>query len=101
MTLNPIIEFVYNTVEVLTVAGWGFILLAIAFMAVRTVLREWPTLYVMWKDERLSNKWWAFGDRRAGYIPPLMWSVRLALSFVVLAVAAFAMAALVQYVGGA
>lgn len=100
MTYNPFIELARDPVGTLAAGGYALVLLTIAFGAVRTVLREWPTLWVKYTRNRHTDDWWAFGDRREGYIPPLGWSIRFAASLLVLAVAAFAASALMWFVGG-
>ena len=99
MTPNPFIELARDPVGTLAALGYALILAAIAFGAVRTVLRELPRLYVQYDRNKHTNDWWAFGERRDGYIPPLGWSMRFAASLVILAVAAFAASALVWFIG--
>ena len=100
MPTNPFIELAQNPVGALAWLGYALIMAAIAFGAVRTVLRGIPTLWVQYKNNRHTNDWWAFGDRRNGYIPPLGWSIQFAAYLVVLAIAAWALGALVWLVSG-
>lgn len=98
MTLNPFVQFAQDPVGILAWTGYALLLVTIAFGAVRTVLRGLPTLYIQYQRNRHTDDWWAFGDRRNGYIPPLGWSLRLMLYGVVLAVAAWAGGALIWLV---
>jgi len=97
--MNPFIEFVKDPVAVLDWVAYALLLAAIFFGALRTVLREFPRLYVQYRNNRHTDAWWSFGERKMGYIPPLGWSVRFAGSLLVLATAAWAASALLWYVG--
>jgi len=101
--MNPFIELAQNPVGTLSWLGYGLAMLAITFGALRTVARGLPTLYLQYQNNRHKsgqNGWWAFGDRKAGYIPPLGWSIQLFGYLLVLAVAAWSLGAVVWLVGG-
>lgn len=98
MVPNPFIAFAQDPVGILAWVGYALLLVTIGFGAVRTVLRGIPTLYIQYKNNRHTDAWWAFGDRRNGYIPPLGWSIRLMAYGVVLAIAAWAAGALIWLV---
>ncbi len=98
--MNPFIEFARDPVATLSWVGYLFVLLAIGFAALRTVLRGIPTLWIQYDKNKHTNDWWAFGERKAGYIPPLGWTVRLCGYLLVLAIAAWAGSAVIWFVGG-
>jgi hypothetical protein len=98
--MNPFIEFAQNPVQLLSWLGYALVLLAIGVGAVRTVLRGIPTLWIQYQSNKHTNDWWAFGERKNGYIPPLGWTVKLCAYLIVLAIAAWAASALIWFVGG-
>lgn len=99
MPINPFIALGQDPVGALTWAGFAIVFFAIGFAAIRTVLRGIPTLYVRWEKNRHGDDWWAFGERRAGYIPPLGWTIQAIAYLLVLAIALWAGAALLWHLG--
>jgi type IV secretory pathway TrbD component len=101
MILNPFIELARDPVSTLSWLAYGLAMIAVGFGALRTVARGIPTLWLQYQNNKHTsgpNGWWAFGDRSAGYIPPLGWSIRLFAYLLVLAVAAWAAGALIWLV---
>lgn len=85
MVPNPFIEFAQDPVGVLAWAGYALILFTLSVAALRTVLRGIPTLWVQYRNNRHTDKWWAFGDRRNGYIPPARWTALFCWYLLILA----------------
>jgi len=98
--MNPFIEFASDPVGVLAWTGYALLLVGIVGAAVPWAIRQGATLIVRYhKNKHDSKKWFSFGSRRAGYVPPLSWLARAFAVCGVLAVTAWAVSALFWLVG--
>lgn len=99
MAINPFVELARDPIGALAWLGYVLLMLAVAIAAIPWALRQATTLYVRYRKNRTSDRWWSFGDSRLGYIPPLGWLSRAFGVLFVLAIAAWALGALIWAVG--
>lgn len=97
---NPFIELAQDPVSALAWTGYAMLMLAILVGAIPWAVRQTATLAVRYRKNRASADWWAFGERRNGYIPPLSWLSRLFAVLLVLMATAWALGALVWVLSG-
>jgi len=98
--VNPLVELARDPVTSLAVVGYALLMAAVVIAALPWSIRQLVTLSIRYRRNRTSDAWWSFGDRRAGYVPPLSWLARLFGVLFVLAVVAWALGALAWLVGG-
>ena len=97
--MNPFIELATDPVGTLAWIGYALLLAGLVLAAVPWAIRQAGVLTVRYQKNRTRDSWWSFGDRRAGYIPPLSWLARAFGVVFVLAVTAWAAGALLWLVG--
>lgn len=100
MAFNPFIELARDPVATLAWLGYLLLMLGIVVLALPWALRKSVWLLARYRKNRASDSWWAFGDRRDGYIPPAGWLAQAFTVCLVLAVAAWALGSVVWLVGG-
>ena len=88
MSLNPFIEFAQDPVATLAVVGYALFLVSLLVITLGTVWDNGLTAYV--EAKKNWNRW--------NYVFPLGWTARVAGIFVVLAIDAWAVGALIWLV---
>jgi hypothetical protein len=89
MVPNPFIELFRSPVETLVALGYALLLATLLVLTLAACWRNAITVYVRW-DRQRPGQW--------EYVPPLAWLVRVAAIPFVLAVDAWAVAALIWLV---
>lgn len=84
--MNPFIELYQHPVEVLAALGYALLLVALLVATVAACCRNAVWLSVRW-DRQRPQQW--------EYVPPIWWLVRLAAIPFILAIDAWALAALI------
>jgi hypothetical protein len=98
--MNPFIELARDPVAALAWLGYALLMLGIVVAALPWAVRQGATLAVRYRRNRTTDAWWSFGERRAGYVPPLGWLARLFVVVLVLAVTTWALGTIVWLLRG-
>lgn len=88
--MNPFVRLYEAPVETLAALGYVLLLVTLLVLTLAACWRNTITLYVRW-DRQRPGQW--------EYVPPLDWLVRLAAIPFILAIDAWAVAALVWILG--
>jgi len=96
---NPFVELAQDPVGVLAWLGYLLFMLAVVAAAVPWAVRKSAWLLHRYQQDRHKRDWWSFGDRTDGYIPPTWWLGWAFMVIFVLAIAVWALSALVWLVG--
>ena len=97
--MNPFIEFASDPVGTLAWLGYALFLVGVVGAAIPWAVRQAAMLVVRYRKNRHDKEWFSFGNRRAGYVPPLSWLVRAFGVCLVLATTAWAVGALFWLIG--
>lgn len=95
MPPNPFIELAAHPITTLAWLGYTLLMTGIILAAVPWAIRQQATLITRYQANKHGDRWWSFGDRSAGYIPPAGWLGWQFVTLLVLAVAAWALGTIV------
>ena len=95
MSINPFVELARDPVASLAWLGYLLLMIGVVVLAVPWSVRKVAWLVARYYQNRASDSWWSFGDRRHGYIPPAGWLAHAFSVCLVVALSAWALGTVV------